>query len=176
MPQALYSGHPLDFTFCTWHPQVNKAKEVLISTQMAWFLISVSRISPADFQTQHYSFQSMNQQLKKVFRNVSTARLPVGRQGPVTVLEKPSRYLHLFWGLLQGWGTRLWRSCQPDPALMKGALLACGGGATKSNQVITAKVHLSSSAVLIIICMLFPGFFAVICGSRQKNSKGFLGW
>lgn len=97
------------------------------------------------------------------------ASLPAGSQGPAMVLGKPPGYLHLL-----GWGTGLWRSCQPGPAPTEG-LLGFGGGAPKSNQVIISKVHLSSSAVLIVICMLFPGFFAAICGCRQKNSKGFLG-
>lgn len=95
------SGHPLDFTSCTWHPQVNGAKKVLVSMQTVCSFVSLGRVSPADFETQSCSFLSLNQELKKILRKVFMVSLPGGSQGPVMVLGKSPGYAHLFWGLLQ---------------------------------------------------------------------------
>lgn len=165
----------MDFTRCTWHPQVNGAKEVLVSTQTVCFLFLWAEHLLQIFKPKVPLPGSVSQLLNKNIQKRFHGKAASGEPGTCDGSWEPTRYLHLFRGLLQGWGTALWRSCRPGSAPTEGLLLGFGGGATKSNQVLASKVPLSSSAVLIVICMLFPGFFAAICGCRQKNSKGFLG-
>ena len=117
----------------------------------------------------------MNQQLKKKnlqkrFHDKPASRKPRTSNGSGEATRLPAPFLTAPPGL----GLRALEELPAGSAPTEG-LLGFGGCTMKSNQVIFLKVHLSSSAVLIAICMLFPGFFAAICGCRQKNSKGFLG-
>lgn len=88
------SGHPLDFTNCIWHPQVNREEEALVSTQTVWFFVSLGRISPEDFQTQSCSFGSVNQQLKKniqgCFRGKPASREPGTSDGSGEATRLPA--------------------------------------------------------------------------------------
>lgn len=119
-------GHPLNFTSYTSHLQVNRAKEVLISTQTVWLFFSLGRTCPVVFQTQTCSFWCVNQQLKKNtqerFHGKPATREPGTTDSSREVTRVPAPFLRAPQGLEH-------RTLElfPDPAPPEGGLLALVG-------------------------------------------------